>query len=103
MSSTNGRLRRFRLSFSRSVGNNVKRMLRRALRLGKEGELILALKKVQRALEYMPQTVGEPLYHLQTMKLEVRIVIVRPVFVEYAVHTEDYVVYIKRIRWTPEP
>jgi len=60
-------------------------------------ELAAALKRIVRQLEADARSVGEPIYLLKHAELQVRLTVVGPVAVEFAVHTSKPVVFIRGI------
>jgi hypothetical protein len=73
----------------------LKELLARAADVGLDEEVFRAIKRIQHQLTHDPLGFGEPLYRLPNMKLEVRLGIVPPLAVQYAVHQEQPFVYLK--------
>jgi hypothetical protein len=91
----NGKL--FQLVTCGSVRQALKELLVRAADLGLDEVVIQAVKQIQRQLTQDPFGFGEPLYRLPNLKMEVRLAIVPPLAVQYAVHQEKPLVYLKTV------
>ena len=57
-----------------------------------------AIKTIYNWLHYEPLAFGEPQYHLYNLKLQVRVGVIWPVVVDYAVHQIEPLVFIKGVR-----
>jgi hypothetical protein len=69
-----------------------------AFRQGRARELLTALKRAYTELQLHPHELGEPLYRLPGMRLEVRCVVFRPLLIEYAVFDELPLVVVKGVQ-----
>jgi hypothetical protein len=65
---------------------------------GSAAEFLSALRAIDERLATDPLTFGEPRFHLKELRLEVRIAIVAPLAVSYAVHEEHPLVLPKTLR-----
>lgn len=57
-----------------------------------------AIEYILDRLRKNPNNLGEPLYHLSALGLEVRTCVVRPINVDFAVHKERFLVFIKGVK-----
>lgn len=67
------------------------------------GEVAAAIRRIYARLKSDPRDFGEPLNHHPAMKLTVRRAAIVPVFVEYGVHDEKPIVFVRRILWLNSP
>jgi hypothetical protein len=65
---------------------------------GRGHEFLIALKSITERLETDPTVLGEPAYRLAGLRLQVRTCVVRPLVVDFAVHEEQPVVFIKGVK-----
>ncbi len=56
-----------------------------------------ALRRIVEHLESNPQALGEPLYRLPELRMQVRLVLVSPVSVHFAVCEDRPLVFIKGV------
>jgi hypothetical protein len=83
------------LDFSEEVGAELTYLQRRATRRGQAKAFASSFRRIRRALRKDPNQVGEPLYRLPALRLQVRLVVVAPLVIEFAVSNEHRIVYIK--------
>jgi hypothetical protein len=94
--------RRYSLHASGEILEAIGRIQRRAKREGRGDRVLSALAQIQDRLERDPQHLGEPLYRLSALRLDVRTCIIRPLVVDFAVHEENALVFIKSVRLITE-
>jgi len=87
----------FQLVTPGTVLEALKQLLTKAAELGRDEEVIEAVNRIRQRLMHDPLGFGEPLYRLPNMKLEVRLGIVPPLAVQYAVHQEKPFIILKSI------
>jgi hypothetical protein len=75
----------------------VKQLYQQAVAAGAGAAFLAALKAVFARLRDDPEHFGEPLYHLDQMELAIRVAVVPPLVVEYAVYDKSPLVFIKRV------
>lgn len=66
-----------------------------AIQAGKGERFLAALQSIYERLRVAPLEFGEPLYYLPILRLFVRQGIVLPLVVDYAVHQERPIVFIR--------
>ena len=57
-----------------------------------------AMKTIHRMLVNDPLGFGEPLYRLAVLRLQVRMAVVGPLVIDFAVHEEQRVVFIRGVK-----
>lgn len=62
-----------------------------------------AIRTIFHRLARMPNELGEPLYQLTGLRLRVRLVVMDPLVVHFAVHEDLPLVFIKAVDLLPEP
>jgi hypothetical protein len=84
----------------------IAKIIRRVQHLAKQqrrGEQALAaLKHIYQRLQQDPLNLGEPLYRLAALNLEVRTCVIRPINMDFAVHQERFLVFIKGVKLLTE-
>jgi hypothetical protein len=83
---------------SRAIARAFQIIQRQASRQGRGEKLLLAARHVYERLQQDPLTFGEPLYRLPALRMQVRCVAVRPLYVDFAVCEDRPLVFIKAIR-----
>jgi len=100
-SSTNGD-RSYRIELSGVILQEFRELLRRAVWEGRGQQFREALHTIFHRLSRRPDELGEPLYQLHALRLQVRAVVVRPLAVHFAVHQDRRVVFIKSVDLLPD-
>lgn len=103
MSGLGNHERRYTVYASGGIAAIIRRIQRRAKREGRGDKVIAALTQIHQRLRQDPQNLGEPLYRLTSLRLEVRTCVIRPVAVDFAVHDDRYLVFIKGVKLLTEP
>jgi hypothetical protein len=85
----------FQIHLSGVVGKALRQLQREASRRGEGKEFASALSRIIRVLRQDPNAVGEPLYRLPNLRLNVRTIVIAPLAVDYAVSQDHPYVYIK--------
>ncbi|HMF17503.1 MAG TPA: hypothetical protein VKE98_09870, partial [Gemmataceae bacterium] len=57
-----------------------------------------AIEEILQRLRTNPTNLGEPLYRLAALGLEVRTCVIRPIGMDFAVHQERFLVFIKGVK-----
>jgi hypothetical protein len=74
------------------------RLQRQATREGRGEEFLRAGRAVYDRLRRDPTAFGEPLYRLPALRLQVRCVAIRPLYVDFAVCEDRPLVFIKAVK-----
>jgi hypothetical protein len=74
---------------------DVKQLHRQAILAGAGQQFLAAFQQIVDRLRKDPLTFGEPLYRLPVLKLAVRKAVLSPLVVDYAVHEEQPLVFIR--------
>ncbi len=92
----------YRLELSGVIRQEFRELLRRAVWEGRGPQFRQALRTIIHRLTRQPNELGEPLYRLATLRLQVRQVAVRPLLVHFAVHESHPLVFIKAVALLPD-
>ncbi len=82
---------------SQHVTARFKELQRRAAQLGIGNQTLAAMRTLIARLQSDPHSCGEPLFRLPTLKLMIRVVLVPPLVVHFAVHEDMPLVFLKGI------
>jgi hypothetical protein len=93
----------FRVESSALVTAATRALLLRAVQTGRGAEALAAYRGLIDALETRAREFGEPLYPLTHMQLQVRAGSIRPLMVNYAVHEEQPLVFIRYFALMSDP
>jgi hypothetical protein len=85
---------RYQVHHSQAIDASLRQLQREAIRQGQEQAFISAFRRIVRAIQKDPNNVGEPLYRLPGLHLQVRTV-VAPLAIDFAVSENSPDVYIK--------
>jgi hypothetical protein len=88
----------FTVHVSKKIGDSVREIHERAKKQGRGDKVIAAIEEILQRLRTNPNNLGEPLYRLGALKLEVRTCVIRPINVDFAVHQERFLVFIKGVK-----
>ncbi len=83
------------IDFSEAVAEKLRKLQRQATRHGRGQVFRTAFRRIVRDLRREPTAVGELLYHLPALHLQVRTVVVAPLVIDFAVSVEHRIVYIR--------
>jgi hypothetical protein len=84
--------------FSGSIAQTLRKIQREAARRGRGQEALDAIREILHKLQHKPMETGEPLYHLQALRLQVRTTVLKPLAVDFAVSEERPHVFLKGVR-----
>lgn len=85
----------YRVLMSEEIRSEVRRKYLEAQQRGTGQQFIHAFRQITQRLRTDPLIFGEPQYRLLALKLSVRQAVVAPIVVDYAVHEERPVVFIR--------
>ena len=97
----NGR-RSYEIHGSGVIAHAIREIQRRAEREGRGLRVLTALRVLKDRLQKDPNNVGEPLYRLASLRLQVRTVVIGPLLVHFGVHETRPLVFIKGIKFLSE-
>jgi hypothetical protein len=69
----------------------------RAVEAGIGASVLAAMKAMYNWLRHDPLALGEPLYHLYQLNMQVRVAVIPPLRIHYAVHQAEPLVFIKGV------
>ncbi len=93
----NGR-RRYQVHGSGAITDALRTIQRQAAREVRGPEMILALRRIARRLQMDPIKLGEPLYRLPALRMQIRTVAIRPVVVDYGVCEDRPLVFLRAVK-----
>jgi hypothetical protein len=88
---------RYEVRLAKQIKNTIQQLHHQAAQRGQGHQFLDALRLIHDRLQRDPQQFGEPLYRLPALKLLVFQAIVSPIVVDYAVHQEEPVVFLKGV------
>jgi hypothetical protein len=91
----NGEPLQYQVTMSEQTKAALKQLHAREAKSGTGQRFLAALRKIFDKLRTTPTTFGEALYRLPALKLEVYQAIVAPLVVDYAVHEDQPLVFIR--------
>lgn len=99
MSGTNGAPGRYQVQATGPAIQDAEEAALAAIGSGVGDAFQDSLARIWARLQRDPREFGEPMYHLDAMRMEVRKGAIAPVYIEYGVHDEQPLVLIRRVRW----
>jgi hypothetical protein len=87
--------RRYEVQVSGAIKDEIRRVHRRAARQGRGKAVTRAFRRIVQRLEIDPFNVGEPIYRLPSLRMQVRTVIVQPIVVDFAICEDHPHIFIK--------
>ena len=96
-SSANGD-RQFELKISGTIAEALRRLQRQASREGRGKVFLSALRKAVEGLRRRATELGEPLYRLPALRMQVRLVVIGPLVIDYAVSEDQPLVFFKSVK-----
>ena len=91
----NGQPERFHVDCSGLLIKKIEHFHSEAKAFGRAKAFREAIQRIMHRLERDARNAGEPLFRLPVMKLTVRTIVDHPLAVDYAVHDEQPLVFIK--------
>jgi hypothetical protein len=89
---------RYEVLCSTAIAQQIKDLQERASAEGRGAQFLRALRSIARHLTYDPNNFGEPLYRLPALRTDVRVGVVLPLSIDFAVSEERQVVFIKGVK-----
>ena len=94
----NGQPTSYTVSMSAKTKAEATRLHRQEMQAGTGHQFLTAFREILGRLNKDPMILGEPLYHLPALDLTVRKVAISPLVVDYAVHEQKKLVFIRGIK-----
>ncbi len=88
----------FYVSISGVVAERVRRLQRRAASQNRGAEFITAFRAICDRLRNNPIELGEEINDWQAAHLQLRLVVIRPACVEFAIHETEPIVFIRDVK-----
>src|SRR5262245_40298830 len=85
----------YAVDLSQAVAKRLKQLQRQATHRGLGDAFRRAFRRIVASLRRDPTNVGELLFHLPALRLQMRVVVVAPLVIDFAVSQENAVVYIR--------
>jgi hypothetical protein len=98
MSGPNGAPRIYKVIISKQLADRIDKLHDEAHSAGIGPQFIDALEKIHDGLRAHPRAFGDPLFRLPALKLLVYVRAIHPLVVDYGVHDEQQLVFVKGIR-----
>jgi hypothetical protein len=97
MTEGNGQPIVYKVDYAAKIGERIKALHLQAANKGQGHKFIRALRAILTRLRENPRELGEPLYRLPLLKLVIYQAVIAPVVVDYGVHEEKPLVFIRGI------
>ncbi len=98
MSASNSGDGHFFVGISPVIARNIKRLQRQATREGRGDAFLSAFKTLIDRLGVAPHNLGEALFPLPNLELWIRLAVLRPVCIDFAVHDREPYVFLKSVK-----
>jgi hypothetical protein len=96
--SGNGQGGPYSVSMSAKTRETLKVLHRQAIQNGTGHQFLSAFRRIVERLRNDPQVFGEPLYQLAALQLQIRQAVILPLVIEYAVHEQQPLVFIRVLK-----
>jgi hypothetical protein len=93
---------RYQVHCSGAINQAIRAVHRLASRQGRGRAVTNAFRQIVHNLSIDPFQVGEPAYHLPSLRMQVRTTIVRPLVVDFAICEDRPLVFIKGVKLLSE-
>jgi hypothetical protein len=90
--------RRYRVHGSGLFAQTLKRIYRQAAQQGRADEVLSAFRRIAQQLQRNPRRLGEPLYRLPGLRMQVRSVAFRPLVVDFGVCEDRPIVFLRAVK-----
>lgn len=97
MADGNGHQAEFNVEFTGPARSELRALARRAVYARQGPSVAEALRQLLDRLTHDPKELGEPMYYLRSMKMQVRRAGRGPIYIEYGVHTDRPIVIVRRV------
>lgn len=89
---------KYTVEISAAIAGTIRQLHEQAVREQRGKLFVTALSECTTRLEEDPRSFGEPMYRLPLLQLQVRHGAVRPLFIDFAVHDERPLVFIRKVQ-----
>jgi hypothetical protein len=93
---------RYAVHASGAIARTLRQIQRQAEREGRGDKLVAAIRQIYQQLRRAPNAVGEPLYRLPSLRMQVRAAAVAPLGINFGVCEDRPLVFIKGVRLLSE-
>ncbi len=76
----------------------MRQIQKQASQEGRGEAVLVAFRQIVHRLRHNPLGLGEPLFNLPALRLQIRCVVGRPLVVDFAVNKDHFLVFIKGIK-----
>ena len=83
---------------SRAMAKAIKQLHRKATSERRGPSMLAAFRQAVESLQQNPINLGEPLYRLPALRLQVRTLVIRPIAIDYAICTDRPLVFVKGVK-----
>ena len=83
---------------STAMAKAIKQLHRQTTRERRGPAMLDAFRQAVERLQQNPMNIGEPLYRLPTLRLQVRTLVIRPLVLDYAICTDRPLVFVKGVK-----
>jgi len=80
------------------IAQALRQIQRRAAREGRGEEVLSAFRHIAHQLQHDPGNLGEPLYRLPALRMQIRSVAIRPLVVDFGVCEDRPVVLLRAVK-----
>lgn len=98
MSEHNNGGRTYRVHGSGAIAQALREIQRRAARQGRGEEVLSAFRRITHQLQQDPVNLGEPLYRLPALRMQIRSVAIRPLVVDFGVCEDRPLVFLRAVK-----
>ena len=95
VSPNGGRL--YEVHGSETIAEAFRQVQRQAYRENRGQEMVAALRFLRQGLQRRPLNLGEPLYRLAVLRMQIRMVVIGPLVVSFGVCEDRPLVFIKSV------
>jgi hypothetical protein len=99
----NGEEKHYRVDVSGVVTKEIKQLFREAEARGVGEQALRIFRQIHSRLQQDPFSLGEPMYRLPHLRLQLRLIVIPPISVVFAVHEEQPLVFIKVVNLLSTP
>jgi hypothetical protein len=95
--------RTYRVEGSGAIAQALREIQRQAARQGRGEEVLSAFRRIAHQLQRDPVHLGEPLYRLPALRMQIRSVAIRPLVVDFGVCEDRPLVFLRAVKLLSAP